>query len=84
MPTILHFADSHIDMANYGRHDPQSGLPMRVVDFLKSLDTIVNTAIDRGIRYFDTADCYKGGQSERDIGTWLEKHPERRYTPHTP
>ena len=42
MPTILHFADAHIDMANYGRHDPQSGLPMRVVDFLKSLDKSFN------------------------------------------
>jgi exonuclease SbcD len=49
MPTILHFADAHIDMANYGRHDPQSGLPMRVVDFLKSLDTIVDTAIDEKV-----------------------------------
>lgn len=45
MLTILHFADAHIDMANYGRHDPQSGLPMRVIDFLKSLDTIIDTAI---------------------------------------
>lgn len=42
---LLHFADAHIDMANFGRHDPQSGLPLRVLDFLKSLDTIVNTAI---------------------------------------
>jgi exonuclease SbcD len=45
MPKILHFADAHIDMANYGRRDPQSGLPLRVLDFLKSLDTIVDTAI---------------------------------------
>jgi exonuclease SbcD len=45
MLTILHFADAHIDMANKGRHDPVSGLPVRVQDFLKSLDTIVNTAI---------------------------------------
>jgi exonuclease SbcD len=45
MVKILHFADAHIDMANYGRHDPQSGLPLRVLDFLKSLDTIVDTAI---------------------------------------
>jgi exonuclease SbcD len=45
MITILHFADAHIDMANYGRHDPQSGLPLRVMDFLKSLDVIVDTAI---------------------------------------
>ena len=45
MLKILHFADAHIDMANYGRHDPESGLPMRVMDFLKSLDTIVEAAI---------------------------------------
>jgi exonuclease SbcD len=49
MLTILHFADAHIDMANYGRHDPVSGLPMRVLDFLKSLDTIVETAISEKV-----------------------------------
>jgi exonuclease SbcD len=49
MPTILHFADAHIDMANYGRHDPQTGLPLRVVDFLNSLDTIVQAAIDEQV-----------------------------------
>src|SRR6185295_4448630 len=42
---ILHFADAHIDMANYGRHDPETGLPVRVLDFLKSLDAIVDAAI---------------------------------------
>ncbi len=45
MIKILHFADAHIDMANFGRHDPESGLAMRVIDFLKSLDEIVDTAI---------------------------------------
>ncbi len=45
MIKILHFADAHIDLARQGRHDPQSGLPLRVLDFLKSLDTIVDTAI---------------------------------------
>lgn len=42
---ILHFADAHIDMANYGRHDPETGLPLRVLDFLKSLDAIIEAAI---------------------------------------
>jgi DNA repair protein SbcD/Mre11 len=46
---ILHFADAHIDMANYGRHDPASGLPLRVMDFLKSLDTIVDAAINERV-----------------------------------
>jgi exonuclease SbcD len=45
MIRILHFADAHIDMANYGRHDPHSGLPLRVMDYLKSLDTIIEAAI---------------------------------------
>ncbi len=45
MLKLLHFADAHIDMANYGRHDPETGLPIRVLDFLKSLDTIVDAAI---------------------------------------
>jgi DNA repair protein SbcD/Mre11 len=45
MLKILHFADAHIDMANYGRHDAVTGLPERVLDFLRSLDTIINTAI---------------------------------------
>lgn len=49
MIRILHFADAHIDMANYGRHDPLSGLPLRVLDFLKSLDTIVDTAIEERV-----------------------------------
>ena len=43
---ILHFADAHIDMANCGSHVPETGLPLRVLDFLKSLDTIVDAAID--------------------------------------
>jgi len=49
MIKLLHFADAHIDMANYGRHDPESGLPMRVMDFLKSLDEIVDTAIEEKV-----------------------------------
>ena len=57
---LLHFADAHIDMANYGRHDPVSGLPLRVLDFLKSLDTIVDTAIERKVDLVIFAgDAYK-------------------------
>jgi exonuclease SbcD len=42
---VLHFADAHIDIANFGRHDPETALPVRVMDFLKSLDEIVDTAV---------------------------------------
>ena len=43
---ILHFADLHIGMENYGRLDPESGLNRRVADFLERLDTVVAYAID--------------------------------------
>jgi exonuclease SbcD len=47
-------------MANYGRHDPGTGLPLRVLDFLKSLDTIVDTAIDEKVDLVIFAgDAYK-------------------------
>jgi exonuclease SbcD len=47
-------------MANYGRHDPETGLPFRVLDFLKSLDTIVDTAIDEKVDLVIFAgDAYK-------------------------
>jgi exonuclease SbcD len=60
MLKLLHFADAHIDMANYGRHDPHSGLPLRVMDFLKSLDTIVDAAISEKVDLVIFAgDAYK-------------------------
>jgi exonuclease SbcD len=49
MIKILHFADAHIDMAAHGKLDPQSGLPVRVNDFLRALDTIVDTAVSEKV-----------------------------------
>ncbi len=49
MVKILHFADAHINMANYGRQDAETGLPLRVIDFLDSLDTIITAAIDEKV-----------------------------------
>jgi exonuclease SbcD len=38
---VLHFADTHIGMENYGRVDPETGLNSRVVDYLRRMDDIV-------------------------------------------
>lgn len=58
--SILHFADAHIDIANYGKHDPDLALPVRVVDFLKSLDQIVDAAIEKQVDLVIFAgDAYK-------------------------
>jgi exonuclease SbcD len=60
MLKVLHFADAHIDIATYGKHDPITGLPVRVLDFLKALDTIVDTAISEKVDLVIFAgDAYK-------------------------
>jgi exonuclease SbcD len=41
---ILHFADIHVGMENYGKSDPQTGLSSRVVDFLHRLDEMIEFA----------------------------------------
>jgi len=57
---ILHFADAHIDIANYGRHDPHTALPIRVMDFLAALDQIVETAVSEPVDLVIFAgDAYK-------------------------
>ena len=43
---ILHFADLHIGVENYGRVDPATGLSSRLGDFLHTYDELVDYAID--------------------------------------
>jgi exonuclease SbcD len=43
---MIHFADVHIGMENYGRIDPETGTSSRVRDFLNRLDEVVDYAID--------------------------------------
>ena len=62
MPTIklLHTADIHIGMENYGRIDPATGINARVMDFLRRLSDIGDYAIEQGVDVFVFAgDAYK-------------------------
>jgi exonuclease SbcD len=57
---LLHTADIHIGMENYGRVDPGTGINARVMDFLRRLSDIGDYAIERGIDLFVFAgDAYK-------------------------
>ncbi len=47
MIRILHFADLHIGMENYGQLNPETGLNQRVVDFLDRLDLLVDYALEQ-------------------------------------
>lgn len=43
---VLHFADLHLGIENYGRIDPGTGLSTRLVDFLQAFDRVVDFALD--------------------------------------
>jgi exonuclease SbcD len=44
---VVHFADVHLGVENYGRLDPGTGLFSRLTDFLRAVDTIIDTALDQ-------------------------------------
>ena len=46
---LLHFADTHLGMENYGRVNPQTGLHSRFEDGLKCLSFIVDTALEHEV-----------------------------------
>ncbi|HLB95891.1 MAG TPA: exonuclease SbcCD subunit D [Patescibacteria group bacterium] len=57
---IVHFADVHLGMENYGKIDPQTGLNSRLGDFTKSFDEIVKYSIQNKIDLVAFAgDAYK-------------------------
>jgi exonuclease SbcD len=57
---LLHTADIHIGMENYGRVDPATGINARVLDFLRRLSDIGDYAIEQGVDVFIFAgDAYR-------------------------
>jgi exonuclease SbcD len=42
---IVHFSDVHIGVENFSRTDPETGLPSRLLDFLATLDEVVDYCI---------------------------------------
>ncbi|MCU0490091.1 MAG: exonuclease SbcCD subunit D [Chloroflexaceae bacterium] len=49
MIKILHLADLHIGMENYGRIDPATGLHTRLRDYLNCLDEALAFGLDEGV-----------------------------------
>ncbi|HUT16128.1 MAG TPA: exonuclease SbcCD subunit D, partial [Anaerolineae bacterium] len=44
MIKVLHFADAHLGVENYGRPDASTGLHTRLLDFLRSFDEMIDRA----------------------------------------
>ena len=60
MIKLLHLADVHIGMENYGRVNPETGLNTRLHDFLDTLDEAVNRSIEERVDAVVVAgDVYK-------------------------
>ncbi|MCB0077227.1 MAG: exonuclease SbcCD subunit D [Anaerolineales bacterium] len=49
MIRLLHFADLHLGVENYGRLDPETGLSTRLNDFLRAFDFVIDYALDEKI-----------------------------------
>lgn len=57
---LLHFADLHLGMTNYSKLDPQTGLESRLLDFFKTFDLMVDTAIKEEVdAVLFAGDAYK-------------------------
>ena len=57
---LLHLADIHFGMENYGRLDPASGLNRRLLDFTRSVHTAIDYALDHDVHLAIFAgDIYK-------------------------
>jgi exonuclease SbcD len=46
---LLHFADLHIGVENYGRLDPATGVNGRVLDFLHRFDDLINYGLEHEV-----------------------------------
>ncbi|RLC82860.1 MAG: exonuclease SbcCD subunit D [Chloroflexi bacterium] len=57
---LLHFADLHIGMENYGRLDPATGVNRRVLDFLRRFDELIDYGLEHDVDLVIFAgDAYK-------------------------
>ena len=52
MIKIIHIADIHLGMKNYGSVDQKTGLNSRFIDFLQSFDYVVDYALKQKVDFF--------------------------------
>ena len=57
---LLHLADLHFGMENYGRLDPATGLNRRLLDFARSTHVAIDYALEHGVHLaLFAGDIYK-------------------------
>jgi exonuclease SbcD len=72
---VLHFADIHIGMENYGHIDSSTGVNSRVIDFLRRLDEVIDYGLSHDVDLVIFAgDAFK----TRDPSPTLQREFARR------
>ena len=56
---VIHFADVHLGVENYGRLDPSTGLSTRLADFLAAMDQIIDAAQQEHVDLVLAGDAYR-------------------------
>ena len=76
---LLHLADIHFGMENYGRLDPATGLNRRLLDFTRSVHTAIDYALDHDVHLAIFAgDIYKHRDPDP---SWQRAFAELRAAP---
>ncbi len=80
---VLHTADLHFGMENYGRVDPATGLNQRLIDFRDGFARALDYALERDVDLVLIAgDCFKSRDPsvthQREFAACLRKVLERR------
>jgi exonuclease SbcD len=82
---ILHFADLHLGVENYGRIDPATGLSSRLNDFLSALDQVVDYAlVNRVDLVLFCGDAYKNREPTQTQQREFAKRINRLSTSNIP
>ena len=72
---VLHFADIHIGMENYGHIDSSTGINSRVIDFLRRFDEVIDYGLSHDVDLVIFAgDAFK----TRDPSPTLQREFARR------
>lgn len=72
---LLHFADIHVGMENYGHTDSATGINSRVVDFLRRFDEVVDYGLEHDV---DVAIFAGDAFKTRDPNPTLQREFARR------
>jgi len=85
MIRFIHTADIHFGMENYGRIDTKTGIHSRLLDFVKALNTCIDTAIEESVDFFLFAgDAYKTHHPSQTQQKMLLECFLRLYKAHIP